>query len=263
MKVERVPVAVPPVPFPSGANAPMPPSEFLSTHWSIVLRAGRAGRVEGTEARSALAFLCQRYWHPLYVFLRKKGIGPERAEDVTQGFFARLIEKHALEHASPERGRFRAFLLTSLQNHLANECDRDQAQKRGGGQPLLSLNVEASESRFRIEPVHDLTPEKVFDRAWAVQLLELVIGRLRAEFTDKGRAAEFEAIQPFLAGKHTETSYDRVAAELGMKPDAVRQAAHRMRKRYRELLRAEVAETVAGEDEVEDEIRGLFEALSG
>lgn len=236
----------------------MASSEFLSTHWSIVLRAGRA---DDSDARDALAFLCQRYWYPLYVFVRQKGVDPEGAEDVTQGFFVRLIEKQVLEQAAPARGRFRSFLLASLQNFLANEWDRANAQKRGGGRPLLSFDIEAGESRLRFEPSHDLTPEKIFDRAWAVQLLELVVGRLRNEFADKGKAEEFDRLQEFLAGKAADASYEQAAAELGMSPAAVRQAAHRLRKRYRELLRAEVAQTVADEDEIDDEIRGLFESL--
>jgi RNA polymerase sigma-70 factor (ECF subfamily) len=241
-----------------GYNTGMPSSEFLSTHWSIVLRAGRG---DDADARHALAFLCQRYWYPLYVFVRKKGIDPDRAEDVTQGFFARLIEKHVLERAAPSRGRFRAFLLASLRNYLSNEWDQAQAQKRGGGRPHLSLDVEAGETKLRFEPAHELTPEKIFDRAWAVQLLELVVSRLRQEFADKGKAAEFDALQCFLAGKHADASYEQTAASLGLSLAAVRQAAHRLRKRYREVLRAEVADTVATEDEIDDEIRGLFEAL--
>jgi DNA-directed RNA polymerase specialized sigma24 family protein len=237
----------------------MPSSDFLSTHWSIVVRAGRA---DDSDARDALAFLCQRYWYPLYVFVRKKGLAPERAEDLTQGFFTRLIEKQVLEQAVPSRGRFRTFLLTSLQNFLANEWDQAAAQKRGGGRALLSLDVEAGESKLRFEPSHDRTPEKIFDRAWAVQLLELVVGRLRQEFADKGKAAEFDVLQVFLAGKHAVASYERTAAEMGISAAAIRQAAHRLRKRYRELLRAEVAETVATEDEIDDEIRGLFDALA-
>lgn len=238
----------------------MPRSDFTSTHWSIVLRAGKA---DGSDARDALAFLCQRYWYPLYVFLRKKGIDPERAEDVTQSFFARLIEKHVLEHAAPSRGRFRSFLLVSMQNFLANEWDQAHAQKRGGDRKILSLNVEDGESKLRFEPSHELTPEKIFDRAWAVRLLELVVGRLQKEFADKGKAADFEYLKPFLAGKHADESYERTATDMGVSFAAFRQAAHRMRKRYRELLRAEVAETVASEDEIDDEIRGLFEALAG
>jgi DNA-directed RNA polymerase specialized sigma24 family protein len=236
----------------------MAASDFLSTHWSVVLRAGRAG---DTDARDALAFLCQRYWYPLYVFVRKKGIGRERAEDVTQGFFARLIEKQALERADPSRGRFRVFLLASLRNYLSNEWDQAHAQKRRADTPHLSLDVEAGETKLRFEPAHELTPERIFERAWAVQLLELVVSRLRKEFTDKGKGAEFDVLQPFLAGRHVDASYEQTAAALGWSLAAVRQAAHRLRKRYRAVLRAEVAATVAGEDEIDDEIRGLFEAL--
>jgi DNA-directed RNA polymerase specialized sigma24 family protein len=236
----------------------MPASDFLSTHWSIVLQAGHANN---TAARDALAFLCQRYWYPLYVFVRKKGVSPDQAEDVTQGFFARLIEKQVLEQATPTRGRFRSFLLASLQHYLANERDQAQAQKRGGGQSIVSLNVEDGESKLRVEPSHYLTPEKIFDRAWAVQLLELVVGRLRAEFIAKGKEAEFETLQPFLVGARNDTSYEHAATTLEISEEAVRQAASRLRKRYRQLLRDEVAETVANEEEIDDEIRRLFEAL--
>lgn len=238
----------------------MPASDFLSTHWSLVLSAGRA---DDTSAQNALAFLCQRYWYPLYAFVRTRGFTPDRAEDVTQGFFARLIEKQVLGQATPTRGRFRSFLLASLRNYLANEWDHAGAHKRGGAHRLLSLDFAAGESKLRFEPAHDLTPEKIFDRAWAVQLLELVVGRLRQEFVDKGKATEFDALQPFLAGKHGDAPYERAATEMGLTIEAVRQAAHRLRKRYRELLREEVAGTVATNDEVEDEIRGLFDALGG
>jgi RNA polymerase sigma-70 factor (ECF subfamily) len=236
----------------------MPSSDFLTTHWSIVLRASRD---DDSDARDALAFLCQRYWYPLYVFVRRKGIDAQRAEDVTQGFFTRLIEKHVLEQAAPARGRFRAFLLTSLQNFLANEFDHATAQKRGGGHRVLPIDVEAGESRFRCEPSDAMTPERIFDRAWAVQLLELVVGRLRQEFADKGKVAEFDAFQSFLAGKSADSSYEQVAAEMGLSAAAVRQAVHRLRRRYAALLRAEVADTVAAEHEIDDEIRGLFESL--
>ena len=237
----------------------MPTSDFLSTHWSVVLRAGQSD--DDSDARDALAYLCQRYWVPLYLFVRKKGFVREVAEDLTQSFFARLIEKQVLGQAASSRGRFRSFLLASLQNFLANERDLAAARKRGGGRPILSLDVEAGESKLRLEPAHERTPESIFDRAWAVQLLELVVDRLRKEFADKGKAAEFDVLQPFLAGKPSDASYVRAAAEIGLSSAAVRQAAHRLRKRYRELLRAEVAQTVDGEDEIDDEIRGLFDAL--
>ena len=150
-----------------------------------------------------------------------------------------------------------------MQNFLANDWDKTNSQKRGGGRKLLSLDVETGESKLRVELGHDLTAERIFDRVWAVQLLELVVARLRDEFEAKGKSAEFEVLQTFLSGKKGNDSHDQAAAQLGLSPDATRQAAHRMRKRYRELLRAEVAQTVAGEDEIDDEIRGLFAALGG
>jgi RNA polymerase sigma factor (sigma-70 family) len=238
----------------------MPSSDFLTTHWSIVVRAGRS---DDSDARSALAFLCQRYWYPLYAFVRRKGIDAVHAEDLTQEFFARIIEKQFLGRADESRGRFRSFLMQSLQNFLANEWDHAAAQKRGGKRKVLSLDVDTGESKYRVEPADRLTPEKIFDRAWALQLLELVIHRLRNEASDKGKTAEFDVLQAFLAGKHADDSYQAAAKKLGMSFDAVRQAASRLRKRYRELLRAEVAETVAAEDEIDDEIRGLFAALGG
>ena len=237
----------------------MSSNEFHTTNWSIVLRAGRA---DDADARAALATLCQRYWYPLYVFVRRKGIDHDQAEDVTQGFFARTIETHALEKASPARGRFRSFLLASLQNFLANERDHANAQKRGGGKGILSLDVATGEARMRWEPAHDLTPEKIFDRVWAVQLLEIVLGKLRREFVDKGLAADFEKLQTFLTGRNVDESYERVALELGKSQTALRQSVHRLRKRYRELLRAEVADTVGEEDEIDDEMRSLFAALA-
>ena len=238
----------------------MTAKQFQSTQWSVVRQAARA---DDAAARAALVSLCERYWYPIYAFLRRKGVAPERAEDVTQGFFARLIEKRVLEQADPARGRFRSFLLTAVQNFLANERDYTTAQKRGGGRAVLSLDAEAGESRLSVEPAHALTPEKLFDRAWAFHVLELVVERLRTEFVVAGKATEFEVLRPFLAGRHASASYEETAASLGRSATALRQAAHRLRDRYRVLLRAEVGETVSGEDEVEDEIRGLFAALAG
>jgi len=236
----------------------MPSSDFLSTHWSVVFR---AGRTDDSTGRDALAFLCQRYWYPLYVFLRRKGVAVEQAEDVTQGFFARLIEKRVLGQAAPSRGRFRSFLLVSLQNYLANERDQAHAHKRGGGRTFLSLDIEVGESKLRFEPAHNVTAEKIFDRAWAIQLLEIVVDRLRQEYASKGKAAEFDALHGFVAGKHADASYERAAAELELSQAALRQAVHRLRKRYRQLLREEVADTVMTADEIDDEIRNLFAAL--
>ena len=232
---------------------------FASTHWSLVLRAGQK---DGKDSRAALEDLCQRYWYPLYAFLRRKGISHERAEDLTQGFFTQLIDKQVIGQAEPLRGRFRSFLLTSLQNFLANECDRANAIKRGGGRPTFSLDLEACESKLASASgrAHELTPEKVFDRAWAIELLEIVMRRLAAESAAKGKSEQFEILRPFLSGDR-DASYDRAAESLGISSPGARQAVHRLRIRFGELLRKEVTDTVADESEVEDEIRGLFTAL--
>jgi RNA polymerase sigma factor (sigma-70 family) len=235
-----------------------PAAAFATTHWSLVLRAGQSGSPEADEA---LAALCQRYWLPLYAYVRRRVPDGAEAEDLTQEFFARLLEKKALGRASPERGRFRSFLLAALKNFLANAWDRANAQKRGGRRGRLSLDFDAGASRLRLEPAHDLTPERAYERRWALTLLELVVGRLQGEFTAAGKARQFELLKGAItAGGHT-LAWGAVAAELGVSEEAARQAAHRLRKRYRELLRDEIAQTVAGPADVEEEIRCLFEAL--
>jgi len=233
-----------------------PADDFATTHWSVVLCAGRRG---GPEADEALAELCRRYWLPLYAYARRRVADANEAEDLTQEFFARLLEKNALARASPERGRFRAFLLTAMKNFLANERDRANAQKRGG-RGRLSLDLHTGESRLRLEPAHDLTPERAYERQWALTLLELVLGRLRAEFTSAGKARHFELLQAAITGDR-QAAYAAVASQLGVSEEAARQAGHRLRKRYRELLREEVAQTLADPRDVEEEIRCLFEAL--
>ncbi len=239
----------------SGAN---PANEFRSTHWSLVVCAGNR---QDSQANKALAALCQRYWLPLYAFARRRVADQHEAQDLTQDFFARLLEKNVLASASPDRGRFRSFLLTALKNFLANEWDRTQAQKRGGRHELLSLNWAEGESQLNLEPAHDLTAERLFDRQWVLTLLDHVVSRLQAEFVDAGKERQFEALKGTLTGERPDTAYSAIADELGMTEDAVRQAAHRMKKRYRELLRAEVAETVLDPADLEDEIRQLFEIL--
>jgi RNA polymerase sigma-70 factor (ECF subfamily) len=232
--------------------------EFVTTHWSLVLRAGRRG---GREADEALAALCERYWFPLYAYVRRRGVDANEAEDLTQAFFARLLEKDVLAGAAPGLGRFRAFLLTALKNFLANEWNRANARKRGGGRVRLSLDLPGGESRLGLEPAHDVTPERVYERQWALTLLELVLESLRGEFAAAGKARQFELLKDALTGDRPGLSYAAIATELRMSEEAARQAAHRLRKRYRELLRAEVAQTVADLADVEEEIRYLFEAL--
>ncbi|MBC7818434.1 MAG: sigma-70 family RNA polymerase sigma factor [Planctomycetaceae bacterium] len=233
-------------------------SGFATTQWSIVLRAAQPN---DSAARSALEMLCRRYWFPLYAFARRRVATLPEAQDLTQEFFLRLLEKNSLAAASPERGRFRSFLLTSLKNFLANEWDRATAQKRGGGRERLSLDWETGESRLSLEPTHTDTPEREFERQWALTLLEVVVQRLQGEFATADKSRQFELLKETLTGSRAMLDYAVIAVELQMTDEAARQAAHRLRKRYRELLRAEVAATVESDNEVEDEIGRLFEAL--
>lgn len=232
-------------------------NDFATTRWSVVLAAGRKS---DPSSDRALADLCQSYWYPLYVYVRRRGVDTDAARDLTQEFFARLLEKNYLAVAQPERGRFRAFLLTALKNFLANEWERRRAQKRGGGKAILALDFDAGESRFHNEPAHNDTPERLFDRQWALAVLDSCLTRLRGEFATQRKEQEFAQLKNFLTGEAA-ASYAVVAQELGMTEGAVKVAVHRLRRRYRELLRAEVAQTLAEPAEVNDEIRCLFEAL--
>lgn len=233
---------------------------FQTTHWSLVLRAGNR---EDRGADAALATLCDRYWYPLYAYVRRRVADVNEAQDLTQEFFVRLLEKHYLAIADPQRGRFRSFLLASLKHFLANEWDRAKAQKRGGRVRPLSLDVECGESRLRLEPSHDLTPERLFERQWVLTLLDLVMRRLKGEYESSGKAEQFDRLKGSLTGDRERLPYAAVGADLGLSEEAARQAASRMRKRYRELLREEVAHTLAEPGEVDDEIRSLFEVLGG
>lgn len=237
---------------------PSEQSDFATTQWSIVLRAAQP---DDSTARAALEMLCRRYWFPLYAFARGRVATVSEAQDLTQEFFLRLLEKNSLATATPERGRFRSFLLTSLKNFLANEWDRANAQKRGGGRERLSLDWETGESRLSFEPTHTDTPERGFERQWALTLLDIVVRRLQDEFATADKSRQFELLKETLTGGRAAIDYSIVAAELHLSEEAARQAAHRLRKRYRELLREEVAATVESPDEVEDEIGRLFEAL--
>jgi RNA polymerase sigma-70 factor (ECF subfamily) len=245
----------------TSANDLAPPrgGGFATTHWSLVLRAGQRGDPASDDS---LAALCERYWFPLYVYVRRRGFGAHDAQDQTQEFFARLLEKDVLAAASPDRGRFRSFLLASMKNFLANARDREQAAKRGGGRKLLSFDLASGESRLSIDPADDLTPENIYQRKWALTLLDSVVARLQSEFTQSGKERHFALLKGVLTGDRAFPNYTAVAAELGISEEAARQAAHRLRKRYRELLRAEVADTVADPNEVDEEIQSLFEALA-
>ena len=220
-----------------------------------------AGKPEGEAASEALSSLCQRYWFPLYAYVRRRVPGLHEAQDLTQEFFLRLLEKNALARAAPERGRFRSFLLASLDHFLANEWDKARAKKRGGGAQAISLDLSTGESRLNLEPAHNLTPERLYEREWTLTLLALAMDRLQADCESTGKMRQFELLKGGLAGNQESVNYAAIAAELEMTEEAVRQAAHRLRKRYRELLRAEVAQTVADPSEVDEEIRSLLATL--
>jgi RNA polymerase sigma factor (sigma-70 family) len=234
-------------------------SSFATTRWSIVLSAGQ--RVS-PAAQQALAELCQRYWYPLYAYVRRRVAHAEEAQDFTQEFFARLLEKNVLAAAHPERGRFRSFLLTACQNFLANEWQRGQALKRGGGRIPLSLDFAAGDSRYHREPVHRWTPQRLYERQWTLALLERVLDRLRAEHAHAGKQSLFEQLKPFLAGTPPGTSQAQAARSIGMTEGAFKVALHRLRGRYRELLRDEAAQTLDDGGDIDDELRALFDTLA-
>jgi RNA polymerase sigma-70 factor (ECF subfamily) len=222
-----------------------------------------AQRKDSPETTQALEQLCRAYWYPLYAHVRRAGHSPADAEDLTQAFFARLIAKDWLAVADRERGRFRSFLLGSLKHFLANEWDKARAGKRGGRVQIISLDAPTGENRLQHEPVAPGSPDQEFDRRWALALLDAVLARLAAEHHAAGKAAQFERLKPALGGDRSAVDYRQLSRELTMSEGAARVAVHRLRQRYRELLRDEIAQTLAREDEVEEELRHLFSALSG
>jgi len=231
---------------------------FTTTHWSMVRSAAAA---DSSEAQSSLATLCQGYWYPLYAFARRQGQSPEDAQDQVQGFFARLIEKSYLDRADPEKGRFRTFLLVAFKRYMANAWDYDNREKRGGGREVISLDGLNTEVRYRAEPVDEVSPEKVYEKQWALTLLRKVLDTMESEFSATGKVRIFQELKVFLNGEKGGT-YAQVGARLGMSETSVKVTVHRLRQRYRELLRLEIANTVSSEEMIENEIRALFEALS-
>ncbi|MBI5772644.1 MAG: sigma-70 family RNA polymerase sigma factor [Verrucomicrobia bacterium] len=241
--------------------APGAAAHFAETHWSLVLTAARGG--DSTRAGDALAALCQTYWYPLYAFVRRQGHAPHDAQDLTQEFFARLLAKNWLADVNRERGRFRSFLLAAMKHFLANEWDKAQAQKRGGGEHnFFSLDAESAEGRYALEPADTATADKLFERRWALTLLDRVLARLKDEHDTPAKRAQFDALKGCLTGASASAPYAELAVKLGMSEGAVKVAAHRLRQRYRELLRAEIAATVGTAAEVDEELRHLFAALS-
>ena len=230
-------------------------SGFPTTAWTVVSRA-RSG--VDSEAREALAFLCAAYWLPLYSFARRLGHTSEDALDLTQGYFAVLIEKDYLADVRLREGRFRAFLLTSFRHFLSKERDRARALKRGGGRVLLSIDAQEAEGRHADEPLDTLDPEALFERRWAFTVLERAMTRLRHEFASTGRTAEFEQLEAYLTGSEPNAPYQNVAARLGTTEGAIKKMVHRLRRRYGVLLREEIAATVADPEEIDAELRHLL-----
>ncbi len=228
---------------------------FATTRWSLVVAAG-------DDAPAALSDLIRIYWYPLYAFVRRGGASAEEAQDWVQGFFAALIEKHFLGKADPERGRFRTFLLTAFKRYVSKEREKAAAQKRGGGRIHLSLDFESGEERYRLEPPDDATPERLFERRWALALLERVLAGLQQDYGRRDQATSFAELKPFLAGGAPAPSKSEAAERLGLTPEAFRVALHRLKRRYRDALMAEILATVEDPADAKDEIRHLMDALA-
>ncbi|MGA2067647.1 MAG: sigma factor [Thermoguttaceae bacterium] len=240
-------------------SGPFDAAGFAATHWTVVLAA--AGGESPSRAGEAMAELCRTYWYPLYAYVRRRKYEAHEAEDLTQEFFARLMAKNYLADADRRKGKFRAFLLTALKHFLANEWDRSRSLKRGGGQVVISLDTRTAESRYGREPFHNLTPERLFERQWALTVLERVLAGLQAEFAAEGKQTIFDGLKQLLTADRPSAGYGQVAGELGMTEGAVKTAAHRLRRRYRDLLRREIAHTVACPEEIDEEIRYLLSCL--
>jgi RNA polymerase sigma factor (sigma-70 family) len=238
---------------------PVPgPEYFATTHWSVVITAQRQ---DSTRAHAALSSLCRAYWYPLYAFVRRQGHGAHDAQDLTQEFFARLLARNYLAVADRERGRFRSFLLAALKHFLANEWNRARAAKRGGGREMISLDDETAEHRYALEPADSSPAEKIFERRWATTLLEQVVTRLRDEYARAEKTELYEQLKDCLTVESRSAPYAELAARLKMSEGAIKVAVHRLRARYREVLREEIAQTVSSPEEVEEELRHLFTAL--
>lgn len=245
---------------PPGTTRITPPHRpaFVTTHWSVVLTAAHS---DTTQARDALAKLCQNYWHPLYAYVRRRGYSPEDAEDLTQSFFAALLERKAVSTVSPDKGRFRSFLLASLSHFLSDEWDKARAQKRGGGK-VISFDTQTAESWLDQVPSLNVTPEKAFELRWAITLLEQVYRQLEEEHRQQGKAEWFAVLRNTLAGPGNSAPYAELGQRLGLNESAVKVAVHRLRQRYRALLRETIAETVTTDAEVEEELRYLLRTVA-
>jgi RNA polymerase sigma factor (sigma-70 family) len=232
-------------------------SQFPTTRWSLVVAVGDPQR---KDTQSALASLCENYWYPLYAYLRRRGYPSHQAQDLTQEFFIRVLEGRYIDRADPEKGRFRSFILTSLKFFVADEADRNRAHKRGGGM-VVPLEFSSGEEQYQREPAHDETPERIFERRWALSLIDRVVEKLREEYVNHGRPEHFERLKVFLLG-HSDAPYAALAQEMNTSEGALKVAIHRLRKRYRELFRREIADTVADPADVESELRFLAAVLT-
>jgi RNA polymerase sigma factor (sigma-70 family) len=243
----------------TGANGNVPdgPVAFTTTQWSVVL----AAQGGSPAADEALGKLCRTYWWPLYGFVRRSGYKPEEAQDLTQGFFALLLERRDLDAVRRERGRLRSYLLVSLKNFVAKARRREFALKRGEGRALVPLDELLARERADLEPADNLTADRIYERRWALTLLEQVLARLEAEYADTGNGKLFDCLKEFLSDEPGRPSQAQIATELGMTENAVKQAFHRLRQRYRQLLREEIAQTVAVPGDVEDELRHFISVL--
>jgi len=235
------------------------PGLFPQTRWSLVLAAGRR---DSPESAAALETICRAYWHPLYAYARHCGHPPHDAQDLTQEFFALLLEKHWLEMADREKGRLRTFLIVALKNFMSKQWRRESAQKRGAGQTCVPMDTQFAESRYAEDSSVKRNPDEVFDRQWALTLLELALKRLQAEFTAAGKAADFDVLKNCLMAGHGAIDYSAVARQLGINAGAARVAVHRLRRRFREFYREEIAKTLAEGADLDGELRHLAAALA-
>jgi len=238
----------------------VPRHVFATTRWSVVLA---AGKIEGPQVKAALDKLCQTYWYPLYAYVRRRGRTPEDAQDLTQEFFARLLKANWVERADRERGKFRSFLLTAMNRFLSDEWDKARAQKRGGGVAAIPLQFDDAETRFGLDPADQTTPEQIYERRWALAALEAVLRRLGREYEAEGRLEVFETLKLCLVGDREAQPYAELAAKLAVSEGTVKSATHRMRQRYRQLLREEISDTVAEPGDVDGELRHFMTVLAG
>jgi RNA polymerase sigma factor (sigma-70 family) len=234
-------------------------AQFTTTHWSVVLAAGQQ---DSPQATAAIATLCRTYWYPLYAYLRRRGYQAEDAQDLTQEFFTRLLQKNFPAQADRAKGKFRSFLLLTLNHFLSDERERARAGKRGGGQTLLSLDAESPEERYRLEPADETTPEKLFERRWAQTVLDQALARLREEYSAAGKADSYAVLQAFEPGEQKTLSYAEAADRLSVSESAFKSMIHRLRQRHRELVREEIAQTVTAASEIDEELRHLIAVIS-